>query len=212
MMESESKKEQSSEDLGTRGSPLGFGDPAAMETGIAGNAHVAVGIFAGIGGLERGLATAGHETVLLCEIDAAASSVLKIRFPAIRQHRDVRTRTRLPKRVTVLTAGFTCQDLSQAGLNAGIAGSSSGLVNEVFRLLDNNPIPWVVLENVPFMLHLARGRAMERIATAFEERGYKWAYRVVDSRSFGLPQRRRRVYFVATRGGDPRNVFFADEA
>jgi len=61
------------------------------------------------------------------------------------------------------------------------------------------------------MLQLSKGRAMNVITSTFEELGYSWAYRVVDSRSFGLPQRRRRVFLVASRTGDPRTVLFADE-
>jgi DNA (cytosine-5)-methyltransferase 1 len=52
---------------------------------------------------------------------------------------------------------------------------------------------------------------MEVIAAAFEDLGYRWAYRVVDARAFGLPQRRRRVYFVASLKWDPRSILFADE-
>jgi DNA (cytosine-5)-methyltransferase 1 len=73
-------------------------------------------------------------------------------------------------------------------------------------------VPHVLLENVPFMLHLAGGKAMDVIAKEFEQLGYAWAYRVVDSRAMGLPQRRRRVYFLASRSIDPRRVLFADEA
>jgi DNA (cytosine-5)-methyltransferase 1 len=112
----------------------------------------------------------------------------------------------------MLAAGFPCQDLSQAGQTNGIAGTRSSLVGEVFRLVEAHRTPWVLLENVPFMLQLARGNAMNVLTSAFEELGYSWAYRVVDARAFGLPQRRRRVYFVASCVGDPRSVLFADEA
>jgi len=117
----------------------------------------------------------------------------------------------LPRNTTLVTAGFPCQDLSQAGTTQGISGKRSGLVGEVFRLLEAHHTPWVLLENVPFMLQLARGEAMNFITSTLEELGYHWAYRVVDSRAFGLPQRRRRVYLVASLGGDPRTVLFADE-
>jgi DNA (cytosine-5)-methyltransferase 1 len=79
-------------------------------------------------------------------------------------------------------------------------------------LLRQQRVPWVVLENVPFMLQLSHGRAMEVIVAAIEDLGYRWAYRVVNSRGFGLPQRRERVLFVATTEGDPRDVLYADEA
>ena len=173
--------------------------------------HTVAGLFAGIGGLERGLARAGHETVLLCENDAAASAVLRHQFD-IRLHDDVRTLTQLPEETSLVVAGFPCQDLSQAGRTAGIAGARSGLIGEVIRLIEAQRTPWVLLENVPFMLQLSSGRAMDVIASAFEHLGYRWAYRVIDSRSFGLPQRRRRVYFLASRDGDPRTVLFADDA
>lgn len=170
-----------------------------------------VGLFAGIGGLESGLDKAGHSTVLLCENEPGAMAVLKHHFPGIPLHDDVRTLQRIPTDTTLITAGFPCQDLSQAGKTVGIAGSRSGLVGEVFRLIRKAQTPWVLLENVPFMLQLAGGKAMDVITSTFEDLGYKWAYRVVDSRAFGLPQRRRRVYFLASRVGDPREVLFADD-
>lgn len=177
-----------------------------------GSMHSIAGLFAGIGGIERGLHAGGHESALLCENEPAAMKVLAARFPEVRIHDDVTTLERLPREVTLVAAGFPCQDLSQAGKTAGIIGRRSGLVGEVFRLLRAQRTPWVLLENVPFMLQLGRGRAMDVIASALEELGYSWAYRVVDSRAFGLPQRRRRVYLVASLEADPRAVLFSDEA
>ena len=173
--------------------------------------HTISGLFAGIGGLERGLARGGHQTVLLCENDPSASAVLGHRFSDVKLHDDVCTLKSLPKKTTLVVAGFPCQDLSQAGKTAGIEGARSGLVGEVVRLIEQQRTPWVLLENVPFMLQLSAGRAMDVIASAFEYLGYRWAYRVVDSRAFGLPQRRRRVYFLASLEGDPREVLFADD-
>ena len=169
------------------------------------------GLFAGIGGLESGLAKSGHESVLFCEIWEPARLVLKAQMPHVPSTTDVRTLKSLPPETELLTAGFPCQDLSQAGMTAGIGGQRSGLVGEVFRLLDGQPVPWIVLENVSFMLQLARGQAMETLVRAFEDRGYKWAYRVVSSLAF-LPQRRERVLLVATNTEvDPASVLLTDE-
>lgn len=170
------------------------------------------GLFAGIGGLERGLAAAGHDTSLLCEIWEPARAVLAARMPDVPCERDVCHLKALPGDVELLVGGFPCQDLSQAGLTKGIDGKRSSLVGEVFRLLDQRAVPWVVLENVSFMLQLEKGRAMHTLIQAFEERGYRWAYRVVNSLSF-LPQRRERVLFVATTTEvDPASVVLVDEA
>lgn len=170
------------------------------------------GLFAGVGGFERGLAAAGHEPVMLCEIWEPARAVLAARMPDIPRRRDIRELKALPKEVELVAGGFPCQDLSQAGQTAGIGGSRSSLVGEIFRLLDNRRVPWVVLENVSFMLQLDKGSAMRTLIEAFEERGYRWAYRVVNSLSF-LPQRRERVLFVATTTEvDPAGVILTDEA
>jgi len=169
------------------------------------------GLFAGIGGLERGLAEAGGEAELLCEWWEPAARVLGARFPGVPVAPDVRELRSLPK-VDVVTAGFPCTDLSQAGRTVGIRGSQSGLVSEVFRLLRRRRVPVLVLENVRNMLVLDSGAAMSYLVTELEGLGYRWAYRLVDSRATGVPQRRQRVILVAARDLDPRAVLFADEA
>lgn len=172
-----------------------------------------VGLFAGIGGLELGLGDHGWHTELLCEIDPGAQAVLAARFPGVPLQADITRLRALPAGTELVAAGFPCQDLSQAGRTAGITGKRSGLVDEVFRLVRRQRGPrWLLIENVPFMLQLGRGAAMRHITNALEELGYTWAYRVVDARAFGLPQRRQRVLMLASRTEDPRRVLFADDA
>jgi len=172
-----------------------------------------VGLFAGIGGVEVGLQSAGHNTEVLCEIDEGAIAVLKSKFPYVKLHDDVRTLKSLPKNVDLISGGFPCQDLSQAGKGAGILdGKQSSLVGEIFRLVSDYKVPYVLIENVSFMLKLDAGRAMSVLTEAFEKLGYMWAYRVVNSLAFGVPQRRQRVIFLASLETDPREVLFADEA
>ena len=171
------------------------------------------GLFAGIGGIERGLQQAGHHAELLCELEPGAHRVLAQHFPDARLARDVRKLDSVGA-VDLVTAGFPCQDLSQAGRTAGIEGQNSGLVGQVFRLLDarKRGPRWLMLENVSFMLQLDRGRGMRYLVDELESRGFTWAYRVVDSLAFGLPQRRRRVILLASKTEDPCAVLFADNA
>lgn len=168
-----------------------------------------VGLFAGIGGIERGLHLAGFHSDLLCEIDPSAQRVLRKYFPEASIEPDIRSIRSIP-RAELVVAGFPCQDLSQAGQTAGIAGNKSGVVAEVFRLIarPGSAPRWLLLENVPFMLQLQHGRAMRYVVGALEQLGFSWAYRVVDTRAFGLPQRRLRVLLLASRTEDPRTVLF----
>jgi len=110
--------------------------------------------------------------------------------------------------VDLIVAGFPCQDLSQAGRTLGMNGSQSSIVSHVFRLLRRRAGPWVVLENVPFMLQLGKGHALDYVVGELERLGYMWAYRVIDARAFGIPQRRERVFLVAALHVDPRRVLF----
>lgn len=178
-----------------------------------------VGLFAGIGGIELGFQRAlgdDAETVLLCESWDPARQVLEHRFPGVEIHPDVRELGDLPVDVDLVTAGFPCTDLSQAGRTAGIRGTASGLVEHVFEALGaakkRRRLPTLLIENVPNMLSLDRGFAMRYLIDEIERLGYCWAYRVVDSRFTGVPQRRRRVVLIASTELDPRAILFADDA
>jgi DNA (cytosine-5)-methyltransferase 1 len=171
------------------------------------------GLFAGIGGIERGLHAHGHKTVLLCDKDEAAELVLREHFASVPSFvKDIKDVPDVAG-ADLCTAGFPCQDLSQAGRTAGINGGQSSVVDEVFRLLrDPKKSPtWLLLENVPFMLQLDRGRAMRYLTERLGQLGFRWAYRVVDARAFGLPQRRQRVILLASRTEDPRPVLFEED-
>ncbi|MGN9788817.1 DNA cytosine methyltransferase [Nonomuraea sp. ZG12] len=178
---------------------------------VSTNPLTVAGLFAGIGGLELGLQAAGMHTTLLCEWWDPAQAILENRFPDVELHDDIQTLKALPI-TDIVTAGFPCTDLSQAGRTAGIHGAASGLVKHLFELLEDASPRWVVVENVRNMLALDRGTAMEYLVSQFERLGYTWAYRLVDSRFTGVPQRRQRVILVASRSDDPRGVLFADDA
>lgn len=167
-------------------------------------------LFSGIGGLEFGLSKAGHETLIFCENWAPAAAVLSKRFEGVPNRGDIGLLRSLPRSTELVTAGFPCQDLSQAGRTAGIGGRKSGLVDHVFRLIDKERPKWILLENVSFMLQLDNGSAMTRLVSEFEEKDYRWAYRVVNTLGF-LPHRRERVFFLASREEDPADVLLADE-
>ena len=174
-----------------------------------------VSLFSGIGGIEVGLARHGFEPVMFCEIDPIARVVLEHWFEGVAAQTDILALNSLPD-CDLVTAGFPCQDLSQAGAKRGINGDKSGLVKKLFELIEKKrPLRkrprWLLIENVPYMLSLDGGNAMAFLTDSLPTLGYQWAYRVVNARAFGRPQRRPRVILLAARDGDPRSVLHADD-
>ena len=168
------------------------------------------GLFAGSGAFEYALDRKGFAPRLLADIDPAARDVLKKHFRGVPIADDVRKLPELPPETEIVTAGFPCQNLSMVGDKSGIKGNKSGVVESIFPLIENSSVRTVIIENVYFMLRLASGDGMRWLVEQFEDRGFRWAYRVLDTMGFGLPQRRRRVYLVASHDLDPRRVLFAD--
>ncbi len=167
-------------------------------------------IFSGIGGIELGMEKCGHKTTFMCEIDKYANMVLNKHFPGIERHEDILTLKTLPK-VDLITAGFPCQDISLAGTRKGLEGHRSGLVINLFQLIKKSKPELVLLENVHNLLRLNKGKALFEVLDLFESCGYKWAYRLVDTRGFGLPQRRLRVFILGSKGDvNPENILFND--
>ncbi len=167
-----------------------------------------VSLFSGIGGFELAFASIGVKTTLMCEIDPTAQHVLKSNFPAIKLCGDICELKKLPKGTDILCAGFPCQDISTIGFKQGLDGERSSLIKEVFRLLHDTQIEWVVIENVSNMLHLRQGETIRVIVEELEKLGYKWAYRTINSMAF-LPQHRCRVFVVASLHYNPNNVLLS---
>ena len=167
----------------------------------------AVSLFAGVGGFDLALETAGVSVVASCEIDKHARAVLAKQFPNSTLINDVKDVTGDQLRELgfngsdgIIVGGFPCQDLSVAGKRAGLAGSRSGLFWEICRILDETKAKWFVLENVPGLLSSNDGRDMGTVIQALVERGYGVAYRILDAQYFGVAQRRRRVFIVGCLG------------
>ena len=168
--------------------------------------------FAGIGGIEEGFHKENAETVFFCDKDERSQAVLRQHYPNALFASDIADVEIIPQ-VDIITAGFPCQDLSQAGLKKGIEGSQSGVVQHLFRILKNieteSRPEWIVIENVSYMVSLDSGNAIKYLTQELENLGYMWGYRVVDARAFGVPQRRLRLLMVASKTNDVRKVLFS---
>jgi DNA (cytosine-5)-methyltransferase 1 len=114
--------------------------------------------------------------------------------------------------VDLLCGGFPCQDLSVAGRRAGLSAARSGLFFEFVRLADELRPRWILLENVPGLFSSNSGRDFALILHTLDQLGYGVSWRVLDSRYFGVPQRRRRVFLVGHLGAAcPAEVLFERE-
>lgn len=158
--------------------------------------------FAGIGGFDLGFERAGAKVVFQCEIDKFCRSVLKKHWPTVPLAGDIKMveSTQIPKSANVWTGGFPCQDVSLAnqGKRKGLEGERTGLFFEFIRLVERNHPSWIVLENVPGLLNSNNGEDFRTIISSLGELGYGVSWRVLDAKYFGTPQRRRRVYIVAS--------------
>ena len=172
--------------------------------------RTAVSLFAGVGGFDLALERAGVKVVASVEIDKHAWGILSQRFPDSKLFEDVRKVTGDELRAAgfisdggIITGGFPCQDLSVAGKRAGFTGERSSLFYEIARIADETQAEWLVLENVPGLLTSQRGADMGAVIGTLADLGYVGSWRVLDAQHFGVPQRRRRVFIVARRAGDP---------
>ncbi|OUM41076.1 hypothetical protein B8W73_12070 [Arthrobacter agilis] len=170
-------------------------------------------LFAGIGGFEQAFRRAGYSgDIVAYENWSSARAVLEKRFPSSQLYSDVKHLPATLHDAEILTAGFPCTDLSPAGRLAGIEGDASGLILGVLQEIQRRQPEWVLLENVPNMLRLKGGAAMTIIGSMLSAAGYQWCYRILDAQHFGLAQRRKRVFLLASRHYDPVKVLFRDYA
>ena len=168
-------------------------------------------LFAGIGGFDLGFERAGFEIAWHSEIDRAASAILAYRWPNVLNLGDVTKidGAAIPP-VDVICGGFPCQDLSVAGKRRGFEGERSVLAFEFLRIVremreatDGRSPAFIVLENVPGLFSSRGGRDFGALLDALGELGpVDIAWRVLDSRYFGVAQRRRRVFVVVDFGGE----------
>jgi DNA (cytosine-5)-methyltransferase 1 len=176
----------------------------------------AASFFSGIGGLDLGFARAGFTVSLQCEIDEYCNSILQRHWPKVKRFTDIREIKQSDVPVSdVWAGGFPCQDVSVArmGPRAGLKGKKSGLFFEFARLLEECRPGVFVIENVPGLLSSHGGRDFGIIVRTLADLGYGVGWRVLNSRYFGVPQSRQRVYIVGTHRDPtgPGRILFESE-
>ena len=171
-------------------------------------------LFAGIGGFRLGMESAGHECVGFCEIDKYARASYKAIHNTegeIELHDITRVTDESIRRfgsVDVICGGFPCQAFSIAGNRRGFEDTRGTLFFEIARFASILRPKYLFLENVRGLLNHDGGATFETIIRTLDELGYDVEWQVLNSKNFGVPQNRERVFIIGhLRGGSGRKVF-----
>jgi len=169
-------------------------------------------LFSGAGGLSAGFEESGFKSVFFNDIDADSGRTYAHNFPEVKgfvqpiedlSAREILRETNLePDSLDVLVGGPPCQGFS---INAPVRSEKDGR-NSLFwhyvRLVLEGIRPrFVVMENVPGLVSMAKGKYLRSVCGAFESAGYQPVYRIVNACHYGAPQERWRLIIVANRGG-----------
>jgi DNA (cytosine-5)-methyltransferase 1 len=171
-------------------------------------------LFAGIGGFRLGMESAGHECIGFCEIDKFARESYKAIYNTegeIELH-DITTVSdefiRGIGRVDIICGGFPCQAFSIAGNRRGFEDTRGTLFFEIARFASILRPRYLFLENVKGLLNHQKGDTFETMLRVLDELGYNVEWQVLNSKNFGVPQNRERVFIVGhLRGECTRRIF-----
>lgn len=172
-------------------------------------------LFAGIGGFRLGMERAGHKCVGFCEIDKFARSSYKAMHNTENEieYHDIKEVTneefrKLRGKVDVICGGFPCQAFSIAGKQLGFEDTRGTLFYEIARATQEIKPRYLLLENVRNLLSHDKGQTFTRILKILDELGYDVEWQVLNSKNFGVPQNRERIFIVGhLRGGCTYRVF-----
>lgn len=169
-------------------------------------------MFSGIGGFELGIerATNGQwECIGFSEIDKHAIATYSNHFPNHKNYGDAKTINpiELPD-FDLLCGGFPCQSFSIAGKRLGFEDTRGTLFFEIARIIEAKRPRLLLLENVKGLLNHDNGRTFATILASLDELGYNVEWEVLNSKYFGVPQNRERVFIVGhIREGSCRQIF-----
>jgi DNA (cytosine-5)-methyltransferase 1 len=165
-------------------------------------------LFSGIGGFELGIGDKG-ECIGFSEIDKYATAIYSKHFPQHKNYGDI-TKIEpadLPD-FDLLVGGFPCQSFSIAGRRGGFEDTRGTLFFEIARIVKNKRPPLLLLENVKGLLSHDEGRTFAVVISTLNDLGYDLQWQVLNSKDFGVPQNRERIFIVGHLRGIPRPQVF----
>jgi len=163
-------------------------------------------MFSGIGGFRSGLERSGWKCVWANDNNKYANKIYKIHFGWNElDEGDIRKKgtDRIPEH-TLLTAGFPCQAFSVAGKRKGFKDTRGTLFYEICRVAEAKKPTLLLLENVKGLLSHDKGLTFQVILESLDELGYWCEWQVLNSKYFGVPQNRERVFIVGHKTNSAR--------
>ena len=160
-----------------------------------------IGLFSGAGGLDKGFEQAGFNVIWANEYDKSIEATFRHNFP----HTPLDTRSirnvpaeAVPDCIGII-GGPPCQSWSEAGALRGIEDPRGQLFYEFIRLLKAKKPLFFLAENVAGMLASRHSEALENIQTLLKEAGYTLSFELLNAVDYGVPQDRKRVFFIGYR-------------
>ena len=154
-------------------------------------------MFSGIGGFEYGLQNSKYnfECVGACEVDKYAKSIYFRQFPNQKDFGDAtELKTEELPDFDFLVGGFPCQAFSNAGKKRGFDDTRGTLFFEIARVLKDKRPRYFLLENVRGLLSHNKGKTFQTILEVLSDLGYELQWTLLNSKDFGVPQRRESLY------------------
>jgi DNA (cytosine-5)-methyltransferase 1 len=171
--------------------------------------------FAGIGGFDLGFEKMGFKTIFQCEINDFCVNILNKHWPDLKLARDISNlKPREIPKADIWCGGFPCQDVSVARGSKGregLKGKNSGLFYEFLGLIEKKRPEVLLIENVTGLLNSHDGNDFKIIIQSLTALGYGVSWRVLNTRYFGAPQSRPRVYICAWKGNLEKAVYTLHE-
>ena len=166
-----------------------------------------VDLFAGVGGFRLGLEHNGHECVYSSEIDKYARAVYEYQWEQPAGDITKIKAADVPDH-DILCGGFPCQPFSIAGKRKGFQDIRGTLFGEIIRIAKEKRPGILFLENVKGLLSIDNGRCFATILLSLEELGYSVEWEVLNSKNFGVPQNRERVFIIGHLGDGSGSEIF----
>lgn len=164
-------------------------------------------MFSGIGGFELGIGDQG-ECIGYSEIDKHAIKTYEEHFNHVNYGDATKINAGELPDFDLLVGGFPCQAFSVAGKRLGFDDTRGTLFFDIARILSEKRPRHLVLENVKGLLSHDSGKTFQTIIGVLTDLGYFVEWQVLNSKDFGVPQNRERVFIVGHLGGEPRRKVF----